>query len=148
MVNSTEPVQKMSGQDRKSTPTYTNSSPPQWCCLQIGPFVIVTCSSSFDSHLAFFLLINQKRYLTILDLQNLAREFAMTRIKFWPRGRSSLHLLGSQPHLHHIGLFGWGDIRRIWPLLDRVPAWLKKNHQQVSRSLLTTHYTEICMLIN
>ena len=78
-------------------------------------------------HLAFFLLINQKRYLTILDLQNLAREFAMTHIKFWPRGRSPLHLLGSQPHLHHIGLFGWGDIRRIWPLLDMVPVWLKKS---------------------
>ena len=57
----------------------------------------------------------------------------MTSIRFWPRSRSSLHLLGSQPHLHHIGLFGWGDIRRIWPLLDRVPAWLEKIHQQVGR---------------
>ena len=84
-------------------------------------------------HLAFFLLIDHKRYLTILDLQNLAPEFVMTSTIFWPRSMSSLHLLGSQPHLHHIGLFGWGDIRRTWPLLDRVPAWLEKIHQQVGR---------------
>ena len=57
----------------------------------------------------------------------------MISIRFWSRSRSSLHLLGSQPHLHHIGLFGWGDIKMIWPLQDRVPAWLEKIHQQVGR---------------